>query len=127
MRISVLIIVLLFSLTAKSQSFKVDSFFAHTTQNGTVSGTVLDGDMPNEALALADILVKGTDIACTTDIKGNFNLNLQPGSYTLVVNFIGYETVEIENIKVLSKETTNHKITMSPLQLVSSFEIASLP
>lgn len=127
MRILVLIAVLFFSLTSQSQSFKVDSFFANSTQKGTLSGKILDEDAPNEGLALADILVKDTDITTASDINGNFDLQLKPGKYTLVVSFIGYQTVEIKNVEVFSEEITQNNITMSPLQLSFSVDIASLP
>ena len=58
-----------------------------------VSGTVTNED--NEPLPGVNVLVKGTTIGTTTDVKGAFSLSVADGSAVLVFSFIGYKTVEM--------------------------------
>ncbi len=59
----------------------------------SVKGTVVDKN--DEPLIGATVLVKGDEKNGTsTDIDGNFNLNVKPGS-TLVVSYVGFNTKEV--------------------------------
>lgn len=49
----------------------------------------------NEALIGASVLIKGTTTGTVTDIDGNFSLNAQNGSQTLVVSYTGYINQEV--------------------------------
>ena len=82
------------------------------SQDLTINGKVLDGAFDNQPLAFANVKVKDLDISVETDIDGSYQLNLLKGSYTLVVDFIGYESIEIENILVLESS-----INLSPVFL----------
>lgn len=73
------------------------------SQTGNVQGTVLDKESEDQPLAFAEVRVKGLDLSTRTDLSGRYSLNLLPGTYTLLVDFIGYETKEIKNIEVESK------------------------
>ena len=50
----------------------------------------------NEALIGATIIEKGTSNGTITDIDGNYTLNAQSESGTLIISFIGYLTQEVE-------------------------------
>ncbi|HVS98594.1 MAG TPA: DUF5686 and carboxypeptidase regulatory-like domain-containing protein, partial [Puia sp.] len=62
-----------------------------------VSGTVRDDN--GNALAYASLLVKGTTRGVTTGIEGRYSIELQPGQYTLVCQYVGYGREE-KNITV---------------------------
>ena len=62
-------------------------------QSISVSGTVVD-DL-GEPILGANIIQKGTTNGVLTDIDGNFSLKA-PNGATLVVSYIGYETVEVK-------------------------------
>lgn len=51
-------------------------------------------DLQGEPIIGANVKVKGTSNGTITDVEGNFTLNADAGSGTLVVSFIGYKTVE---------------------------------
>ena len=74
------------------------------SQEGNVQGTVLDKEFEDQPLAFAEVRVKGLDLSTRTDVAGRYSLNLVPGNYTLLVEFIGYETREIVNVEVQSRE-----------------------
>ncbi|MFD1601180.1 TonB-dependent receptor domain-containing protein [Flavobacterium artemisiae] len=61
---------------------------------GTISGVLTDKEMNNEVLPFANVLIKGTNISVNTDVDGKYSLAVNPGNYTLVFSFLGYESVE---------------------------------
>lgn len=69
-------------------------------QEGKIKGYILDGENNKEALAFADISILNSDYSTVSNLDGSFALQVTPGSYTIVVNFIGYEPIEIENVIV---------------------------
>lgn len=109
-----------------SQSLKVDSFFSENQQNGTINGLILDEDNNNEPLVFAEIIVKNSETKTESAMDGTFKFTLKPGIYNLEVRFIGYKTIEIDNVKVISNTTTNIKQSLPALKVASSISIASL-
>ena len=71
---------------------------------GTISGVLTDKDMNNAALPFANVLVKGTNISVNTDVDGKYSLSVNPGNYTLIFSFLGYESVEAP-VAVKANET----------------------
>lgn len=71
---------------------------------GTITGTITDKDVNNSPLAFANAIIKGTSIGTTTDEKGKYTLKVEPGNYTLVFSFIGYENMEVK-VTVKAGET----------------------
>lgn len=59
-----------------------------------VRGRVTEGKT-NEAVPGATIVVVNTNIGATADANGDYTVNLNPGSYTLRVSFVGYETLSL--------------------------------
>ncbi|TDY10594.1 TonB-dependent receptor [Meridianimaribacter flavus] len=81
-------------------------------QKGKVAGTVMDGEFV-EPMAFANILVKGTTTGTTSDFDGKYELELEPGTYTLIFSFVGYDTQEISEIVIKSNEITVIDVTLS--------------
>lgn len=74
---------------------------------GSVSGVISDKESKNAPLAYANVSLKNTTYAVTTDLDGKYKISAESGNYTLQISFIGYETVEVpitikanENLKV---------------------------
>ncbi|MDV7186647.1 TonB-dependent receptor [Lutibacter sp. TH_r2] len=86
--------------------------FSMNAQNGRVAGSVIDGEY-NEPLAFATIVVKGTTIGTTTDFDGKYTLALQPGTYTLLYSFIGYDTQEITEVVIKENAVNTLDITLN--------------
>lgn len=87
-------------------------------QNGTVTGTILDKEFNNEPLPFANIIIKGTKQGTSTDENGKYSISLKPGSYTLVIGYLGYENKEIPfTIKANEKKVINHTLEASGVQL----------
>ena len=68
---------------------------AFSQSKASVSGMLTDKDLNNEALPFANVVIKGTTIATSTDETGKYTLNLAPGSYVIQFSFLGYETTEV--------------------------------
>ncbi|KAA3661202.1 MAG: TonB-dependent receptor [Calditrichaeota bacterium] len=73
---------------------------------GSIHGRVYLGN-EKRAEPGANILVLGTSWGTTTNAEGEFSLTrIPPGRYTLKASFIGYETVEKVDIRVMQGEST---------------------
>lgn len=59
-----------------------------------VKGTVVSAE-DGEPIIGATVLAKGTTVGISTDIDGNFELNVPAGVKTLVVSFVGMNTQEV--------------------------------
>ena len=82
-------------------------------QKITVHGYV--DDEFGEALIGATVMEKGTSNGTSTDIDGNFTLNVAPDA-TLVVSYVGYDPMEVAvngqtNIKITMKENAATQLT----------------
>src|SRR5690606_23346547 len=82
-------------------------------QTGSIVGKLTDTEYNNEPLPFANVFLKGTTKGITSDIDGLYSLeNVEPGTYTVVYSFVGYETVEIPDVKVLADKVTNIDVPM---------------
>jgi hypothetical protein len=77
--------------------------FAHAVSQ-SIQGTVKDDN--GEPLAYATIFVKQTGTGTTTNVDGKFEILLPQGSYEIVFQFLGYETV------VRKVDLTNEPVTI---------------
>ena len=83
-------------------------------QTGTISGVIIDQEN-GETLIGANVLIEGTMTGSTTDIDGRFQIpGLDVGSYTVIVSYIGYNSMTIQDVEVLDGETTVLELTMAP-------------
>ncbi|MEY8868551.1 MULTISPECIES: TonB-dependent receptor [Gaetbulibacter] len=88
------------------------SSFAYSQNTGSIVGKITDKDYNNEPLAFANVLIKGTTTGTTSDFDGLYSFNeMDPGKYTLVFSFVGYETQEIE-VEVVAGKVTEINVPM---------------
>ena len=80
-------------------------FISFAQHKGTVSGTITDKDLNNEALSFANVMIKGTTIGASTDMDGKYSLSVPAGNHILLISFVGYENVEVP-FTVKAGETT---------------------
>ncbi len=79
---------------------------AFSQNKGTISGSITDKDLNNEAMPFASVTIKGTTIGASTDIDGKYSLEVEAGDRILVVSFVGYETVEVPVTVVAGQTVT---------------------
>ncbi len=93
-------------------------------ETGSILGKLTDQEANGDPLAFANVLIKGTTKGTTSDFDGLYELSdLEPGSYTVVFSYLGYETVEIPNVQVEAGKVTTVDIPMSASQGVSLDEV----
>ena len=82
-------------------------------KKGSIVGTLTDKAMNNEPLPFANVVLKGTTKGTTSDFYGLYEIpNLEPGTYTVVYSFLGYETVEIPDVNVEAGKVTSIDVPM---------------
>lgn len=74
-----------------------------SAQAGRVAGTVKNQN--GEVLPYASVFVKGTTTGTTTNSQGNYFLDLDPGTYTITCQYVGYAKTE-KTITVTSSTLT---------------------
>tara|TARA_R110002073_G_scaffold279026_1_gene442910 strand:+ start:154317 stop:157046 length:2730 start_codon:yes stop_codon:yes gene_type:complete len=91
---------------------------------GTIQGVILDKEIANEPLPFANIFIKDSQIGTTSDIEGIYLFTADPGTYTLIFSFVGYQKVEVPNIVVKSGEvTTLENVILGATEGVSLKEV----
>ncbi len=90
-------------------------------QTGTIAGVIVDGDN-SETLIGATVNVENTlGFITGTDIDGRYNIaGLTPGTYTLKITYVSYQTKLIEGINVEANKVTTVDIALNT-QLTSVF------
>jgi TonB-linked SusC/RagA family outer membrane protein len=84
MRKALLLVVALFTMTF---SYEVSA------QQLVITGKVIS-DEDGLGLPGATVLIKGTTVGTTTDLDGNYSLNVPAGSKVLIFSFVGLEPAE---------------------------------
>ena len=88
-------------------AFSLFTLVLSAQQNGSVVGKLTDKELNNEPLPFANVLIKGTTKGTTSDFDGLFQIaDVEPGTYTLVFSFLGYETLEVPNVVVEAGKVT---------------------
>lgn len=64
-------------------------------QERTVTGKVTSSE-DGEVIPGVNVLLKGSGVGTTTDLEGNFKINLPSGGGVLVLSFIGFATQEVD-------------------------------
>lgn len=81
---------------------------------GEIRGLVKDAKT-GEEIAFATVVLDGTSIGMTTDIEGSYSIkNLKPGTYNIVVKYIGYETIKVSQITVRANGISYANIELRP-------------
>ncbi len=90
-------------------------------QTRTLSGKVISSE-DGKGIPGATVQVKGTTVGTTTDLDGNYSIQVAPDATTLVFAFIGMKTIEY---KIGNESTIN--ITMQPeAQLMEEVVVTAL-
>lgn len=109
-------------------------FFLFTSaqaQTGILQGTVFD-DVLNESIIGATVRIIELNTGASSDFDGRYIVrNVPEGVYTVVVSFVGYQTVTVTDVEILNNERTtlNFTLRMGEAQLdeivVTSFRNVS--
>lgn len=89
--------------------------FSFISFAGKVSGLITD-DKGNP-LAYASVSIKGTTKGTTSNSSGRYSINLSPGKYTLVCQYVGYGKSEKTITVTDGDETVNFSLSIQELTL----------
>lgn len=82
-------------------------------QDGTIEGTVIDGDT-NESLPGVQVFIPDLNVGAVTNIEGAYSIpDVPAGTYTIEARFVGFRTATRE-IDVASGETVTVDFTLTP-------------
>ena len=87
------------------------SLFA-SAQNGTLRGTIQDGDFGGPMVGATVVVVEKPGTGTVTDFDGNYSISLEPGTYTVKVSFISFTTLTFNEVKITSGEVTRIDATL---------------
>ncbi|MDA0757182.1 MAG: TonB-dependent receptor [Bacteroidetes bacterium] len=90
------------------------SVFSLNAQSGLIRGVIIDNEF-QDPVPFTNIIVKEVGTGTTSDFDGNYQIELSEGVYTLMFSFMGYETLEISDVKVSSQELAVVNVTMNTL------------
>ena len=85
--------------------------FITFAQSGIITGTVNDGEY-NDILPFANVIIKDSQRGALSDFEGKYSLELKPGIYTVQFSFVGYQTIEINEVIVKNGETIIVDVTL---------------
>ncbi len=90
--------------------------FAHLVSNGQgfLRGNVVDGDFGGPLIGATIILADQPSIGTVTDFDGNYSLSLAPGTYTITMSYISYETLSFKEVEIKEGETTVVDAVLKP-------------
>jgi hypothetical protein len=91
-------------------------FLGDALQYQTIKDKIVDLKT-QESLLGATVYLDGTSIATITDGEGNFRLNIQNSSATLVVSFVGYLTYKLDNPSQYANEKLKILLTQEAIYL----------
>lgn len=102
---------LLFSMIAAGNNYAwADESLSPTTQ-GTLCGRIVDTS--KQTLPGASIYIEKLHTGVTSDINGFYTFaNLDPGTYTVKVSYVGYSPIEME-IKIPKGKTLEKDVVMT--------------
>ena len=87
--------------------------FEASAQQRVITGTVISEE---DGLGLpgATVLVKGTTVGTTTDLDGNYSINVPAGSDVLIFSFVGLKASEVA---IGNRSVVNVTLTVDAAQL----------
>jgi len=85
-------------------------FFSTKAQTGEIRGTVIEKSTGDPMTGATVIIESLPGIGTTADIDGNYSLKVAPGTYTLKISYIAFNTVEVTDVKVEAGRTTEANV-----------------
>ncbi len=79
---------------------------------GKITGMVTD-EKTGDPIIGATVSLKNTSLGTATDVDGNYLLQVQPGTFTVTVNYIGYQTKEVADVVVTEGAATSVNIVIA--------------
>ncbi len=82
-----------------------------SAQTGEIRGKIIEKST-GEPMAGANVVIESLTIGTTADLDGNYSLKATPGTYTVKISFVSYNTVELTDVKVEAGKIAEANIVM---------------
>lgn len=103
------------------------SSISNAQVKATIYGKITDRQT-QEPLIGATIVVENTTIGSTTDVDGNYQLEVEPGTYNIVASYLGYEAYLRNNVIVQSKGNADLNFELIPAgKALAEIEVTASP
>lgn len=90
------------------------ALLAQNGDSGTITGQLVDAQT-GDPLIGANVLIEDTFLGASTDLDGLFVVTGVPaGTYTIVVDYVGYAQTRIEAVEVKAGESARLSLAMAP-------------
>jgi TonB-dependent receptor len=93
-RLKVIVLLLLSAVT-----------FSQAQDKGKIAGKIIDAASTEELIGVS-VGIEGTNLGAASDLDGKFLITLDPGTYTVVMSYMGYQTKKFPNVEVKAGEVT---------------------
>ncbi len=81
-------------------------------QEGSIKGKITDAETGEELIG-ATVVIAGTTKGSAADLDGNYNIEgIEAGNYTIVCQYISYQSDTLKNVVVKEGEPTIHNFNM---------------
>lgn len=92
----------------------ISASIAIAQEKGYVRGNLSDGDFGGPLIG-ANVVVDGQPgLGTVSDFDGNYSLALDPGTYTINISFVSFETLSFPDVVVKAGEATIIDATLMP-------------
>ncbi len=79
---------------------------ANLLAQGTISGTIIEESNGLTVIG-ANVVIEGQeDVGTSTDFDGKYQIPIEAGTYNLLISYIGFSNMKIENVVVKDGEVT---------------------
>ena len=93
-------------------------------QTGNISGKIVDQESGEELIGAA-VLIEGTTNGAIADLYGDYLLQVAPGTYNLVVQYVGYTKQTIQGVVVADGETTVMNLSLFSDQVLEEVVVTA--
>ena len=91
--------------------------FVQAGITGKITGRILDAQT-NEPLIGVNVFLQNTQLGAATDARGRYSMiNIPPGTYSVMISMMGYETKVVQNVRISSDYTTAINEKLKPVTL----------
>ncbi len=96
------------------------SFAFAQAQTGTIEGVVKDAN--GNPLPGASVTIQGQSKGTTTDVNGKYSLKIAPGTYTVVISFVG-QAPQSSTVTVTAGGTSQNNASLSTLADLGGIQV----
>ncbi len=80
-------------------------------QTGNLTGIIVD-KQTGEELVGVNVYIRSISNGTVSDISGNYNIRLEPGTYTIEYSYVSYQKQIVNDVEIREGEVTEISISL---------------